>query len=64
MVWAFSLASGGDCGRFYSMDTHKPEPSPFERMDALTKRVMSVPKKELDRRAASEQKSKKSANRR
>lgn len=28
----------------------KPEPTPFERMQALATRVMSVPKAEVDRR--------------
>lgn len=27
------------------------EPAPFQRLDALTRQVMSVPKAELDRRA-------------
>ena len=36
------------------MEAHpvaKPEPTPFERMTALARRVMSVPKSEVDRRA-------------
>jgi hypothetical protein len=28
----------------------KPEPSPFEKFDALTRAVMSVPKSEVDAR--------------
>lgn len=27
-----------------------PEPTPFEKLQALTKRVLSVPKAEIDRR--------------
>jgi hypothetical protein len=30
----------------------KPEPTPFQRFDALARRVMSVPKAEVDRRGA------------
>jgi hypothetical protein len=29
----------------------KPEPTPFQKFDALTRRIMSVPKSEIDRRA-------------
>jgi len=28
-----------------------PEPTPFQKFEALTRRVMSVPKSEIDRRA-------------
>lgn len=31
-------------------DTAPTEPSPFEKLQALTKRVLSVPKAEIDRR--------------
>jgi len=30
--------------------TEKPEPTPFERMQALATRVLSVPKAEVDKR--------------
>lgn len=29
----------------------KAEPSPFQKFDALTKKIMSVPKSEIDKRA-------------
>jgi len=37
----------------------KAEPSPFEKMQTLARRVMSVPKAEIDRRAAEAKKNKK-----
>lgn len=36
----------------------KPEPSPFRKFDALTRRIMSVPKPEIDRRAKEDKKRK------
>jgi hypothetical protein len=30
----------------------KPEPTPFEKFDALMRQIVSVPKAEIDRRAA------------
>jgi hypothetical protein len=33
------------------MDATKSDPTPFQKFDALTRVVMSVPKSELDRRA-------------
>jgi len=30
----------------------KPEPTPFQKFEALTRRVMSVPKAEIDKRHA------------
>lgn len=33
-------------------DTAKPEPHPFEKLRAITKQILSVPKKEIDRRDA------------
>jgi len=41
------------------MEAHpsvKPEPTPFQKLTDLTRRVMSVPKSEIDRRAAEEKK--------
>ncbi len=32
-------------------DTAKPEPTPYEKLCNLTRQVLSVPKKEIDRRA-------------
>jgi len=31
--------------------TKPPEPTPFQRFDALTRQVMNVPKAEIDKRA-------------
>jgi hypothetical protein len=41
------------------MEAHpsaKPDPTPFQRFDAFTQRVMSVPKSEIDRRAVEDKK--------
>ena len=32
--------------------TSEPEPTPFQRFDALMRRIIRVPKAEIDRRAA------------
>lgn len=41
----------------YSMPTAtKPEPKPFEKFQQFAKQVLSVPKKEIDRREAEYQK--------
>lgn len=45
----------GDGGRVasYGMNTPaKPEPTPFEKFQTFTKKVLSVPKTEIDRRDA------------
>jgi len=34
------------------MEAQPAEPTPFQKFEALTRRVMSVPKAEIDRRAA------------
>jgi hypothetical protein len=39
----------------------KTEPTPFQRFDALARRVMSVPKAEVDRRTAEAKKSRDAA---
>ena len=33
------------------MNTKSPDPTPFQRFDALVRQVMSVPKGEIDKRA-------------
>lgn len=33
------------------MEAQPAEPTPFQKFEALTRRVMSVPKAEIDRRA-------------
>jgi hypothetical protein len=33
------------------MEAQSAEPTPFQKFEALTRRVMSVPKAEIDRRA-------------
>jgi hypothetical protein len=43
------------------MDAHpsKPKPEAFQAFDAFTKRIMSVPKAEIDRRATEDKKRRK-----
>jgi hypothetical protein len=33
------------------MEAQPAEPTPFQKFEALTRRIMSVPKSEIDRRA-------------
>jgi hypothetical protein len=41
----------------------KPELTPFQKFEALTRRVMSVPKAEIDRRAIDDKKRREQAKR-
>lgn len=41
----------------------QPEPSPFQKFDAVMRQIISVPKAELDRRAKSEKEKRKQAKR-
>jgi hypothetical protein len=38
------------------MEAQPAEPTPFQKFEALTRRVMSVPKLEIDRRANADRK--------
>jgi hypothetical protein len=38
------------------MEAQPAEPTPFQKFEALTRRVMSVPKAEIDRRATADRK--------
>jgi hypothetical protein len=41
----------------------KPEQTAFQKFEAFTRRVMSIPKTEIDRRAAEEKKRREAARR-
>jgi hypothetical protein len=50
----------------YFMKAHpsaKPEQTAFQKFEAFTRRVMSIPKTEIDRRAAEEKKRREAARR-
>jgi hypothetical protein len=45
------------------MEAQPAEPTPFQKFAALTRQVMSVPKSEIDRRAAEDKKRRKEQKR-
>jgi len=52
MNWIVNPVFRWHCAVMESIPAAKSESSPFERMAALARRVMSVPKAEIDRRSA------------